>query len=199
MKVSWFHWVWRWSCWNFTLMLWLQCEVLNPTSCCAIRTGRSNASYRANTWKVLTSSNYHILLDFWSWFNISVSNSRSRWIETELLRFVCRNIFKAWVPVFFFPGKDQMELIQENGAKLYDLLSPFMVFRTTSTTMAGIRQIGVMTRAKMMLGGGSLSVSVGHSWKKLEWISTNMFSTSLLGHGSSRHSAMSSEHTVNLL
>lgn len=102
------------------------------------------------------------------------------------------------MPVFF-PRKRGGGANPQNRGDLYDLLSPFLVFSTTSTTMAGIRHIGVMTRAKMTLGGGSLSVSVGHSWKNEEWISTNMSSTSRLGHGSPRHSAMSSEHTVNLL
>lgn len=34
--------------------------------------------------------------------------------------------------------------------------------------MTGIRQMGVMTKANMMAGGGSLSSSVGQSLKKLE-------------------------------
>lgn len=101
--------------------------------------------------------------------------------------------------LFVFPRKRADGVNPHDGVKLYDLLSPFLVFSTTSTTMAGIRHIGVMTRAKMTLGGGSLSVSMGHSWKKEEWISTNMSSTSLLGHGSAKHSAMPSEHMVKLL
>lgn len=142
----------------------------------------------------------------WFKYNVNRTSATSGWKQDHCWVFTEVSVQKdfkclkadEWV-VVFFPGKGQMELIQENGAKLYDLLSPFLVFSTTSNTMAGMRHIGVMTRAKTTLGGGSLSVSVGHSWKKEEWISTNMSSTSLLGHGSIRHSAMSSEHMVNLL
>lgn len=48
-----------------------------------------------------------------------------------------------------------------------ELPSPLLVLSTTRMTMTGIRQMGVITRAKTMLGGGSLSSSEGHSWKNM--------------------------------
>lgn len=46
-----------------------------------------------------------------------------------------------------------------------ELPSPFLVLSTTRLTIAGIRQIGVITRAKTMSGGGSRSSSMGQSLK----------------------------------
>lgn len=65
--------------------------------------------------------------------------------------------------------------------------------------MMGMRQMGVITKANTMLGGGSLSASLGQSRKNLEWMFTNSFSTILLGQGISRHSAISSVHMVKVL
>lgn len=80
-----------------------------------------------------------------------------------------------------------------------ELPSPFLVLSTTKLTMMGIRQMGVMTRAKTVAGGGSLNSSVGHSLKYVEWISTNICSTSGLGHGIWRQSDISSVQMLKLL
>lgn len=80
-----------------------------------------------------------------------------------------------------------------------ELPSPFLVLSTTRLTMTGIRQMGVITRAKTMTGGGSLSSSVGQSLKNLEWMSTKVFSTRGLGHGIRRQSDISSVQRLRLL
>lgn len=80
-----------------------------------------------------------------------------------------------------------------------ELPSPFLVLSTTRLTMTGIRQMGVITRAKMMAGGGSLSSSVGQSLKNLEWMSTKICSTRGLGHGIRRQSEISSVQKLMLL
>lgn len=85
------------------------------------------------------------------------------------------------------------------GADLQELPSPFLVFSTTRLTMMGMRQIGVMTRARMMAGGGSLSSSEGQSTKNFSWISTKRLSTSGLGHGILRQSEIFSVQSLKLL
>lgn len=90
----------------------------------------------------------------------------------------------------------------ESRAEIQDfqeLPSPFLVLSTTRLTMTGIRQMGVITRAKTMIGGGSLSSSVGQSLKKLEWMSTKVCSTRGLGHGITRQSDISSVQRLRLL
>lgn len=80
-----------------------------------------------------------------------------------------------------------------------ELPSPFFVLSTTRMTMTGIRQMGVITRAKTMTGGGSLSSSVGQSSKNMEWTATKVCSTRWLGHGIRRQSDISSVHRLKLL
>lgn len=81
----------------------------------------------------------------------------------------------------------------------YGLPSPFLVLSTTKLTMTGIRQMGVMTRAKTTAGGGSLSSSDGQSWKYLECMSRKVCSTRGLGHGMRRQSDISSVQRLRLL
>lgn len=80
-----------------------------------------------------------------------------------------------------------------------ELPSPFLVLSTTKLTMTGIKQMGVITRAKTMTGGGSLSSSVGQSLKNSEWILTKVSSTRELGHGIRRQSDISSVQRLRLL
>lgn len=80
-----------------------------------------------------------------------------------------------------------------------ELPSPFLVLSTTRLTMTGIRHIGVITRAKTMAGGGSLSSSVGQSLKNWVWMSTNICSTKGLGHGIRRQSNTFSVQRLRLL
>lgn len=80
-----------------------------------------------------------------------------------------------------------------------ELPSPFLVLSTTRLTITGIRHIGVITRAKTMAGGGSLSSSVGQSLKNLVWTSTNISSTKGLGHGTKRQSNTFSVQRLRLL
>lgn len=77
--------------------------------------------------------------------------------------------------------------------------SPFLVFSTTRLTITGIRQMGVITRAKTICGGGSLNSSMEHSWKNFEWMLTKISSTSELGHGIRRQSDASSVYWLSLL
>lgn len=83
---------------------------------------------------------------------------------------------------------------KQTGARvdLQELPSPFLVLNTTRLTMMGMRHIGVITRARMMAAGGSLSSSVGQSMKKCSCIFTKWLSTSGLGHGIRRQSDISS-------
>lgn len=80
-----------------------------------------------------------------------------------------------------------------------ELPSPFLVLSTTRLTMMGIRHIGVITRARTMTGGGSLSSSVGQSLKNVVWMSTKVCSTRGLGHGIRRQSDISSVQRLKLL
>lgn len=82
---------------------------------------------------------------------------------------------------------------------LQELPSPFLVLSTTRLTMMGMRHIGVITRARMMAVGGSLSSSEGQSMKNSSCISTNRLSTSGLGHGICRQSDMFSVQSLKLL
>lgn len=179
------------------------------------------ATVSFNMWRLSTGEREKKKIVALNWCRLSICfpcgwsvqySSKSRWAG-KLVRKIQsparsvtkaqqQSMYKQAVLGLWEKGEHRSFLVTASRAEILDnqeLPSPFFVLSTTRLTMTGIKQIGVITRAKMTAGGGSLKSSVGHSLKNLVWISTKVCSTKGFGHGIKRQSDTSSVQRLKLL